>query len=274
MAANNRRTLELKLGKLGLTLFVGGMSLLLFSMFLLGVLVGQHLDAYPEKYSGGLVDLVRDRFSGLAIAPQQENPPLSDEQKTGKDITSAGEEFDLTFYQVLGNKNKKSSHEGDEGYSADAGALKTEVSGAAAKKERAVGGASPGVGAKKAVPENAIPPRKVDKVALPAQKEVSDASAAAGKSAQPAPLKADKKEKTGAFQVQAAAFRDAGQAKKMAEMLKSIGFNATVVPRDIPDKGRWFRVVAGDFESREKAKQAVSQIAKKIKGAKCIIRQQ
>jgi len=265
MAANNRRTLELKLGKLGLTLFVGGMSLLLLFMFLLGVLVGQHLDAYPEKYSGGLVDLVRDRFSGLAIAPQQETPTLSDEQKTGKDIASAGEEFDLTFYQVLGNKN--SSHKGAEGYSADAGALKTEAPGA-------VGGASPGVAAKKAVPENAILPRKEDKAALPVQKEVSDAPAAPGKSVQPAPLKADKKEKTDAFQVQAAAYRDARQAEKMVERLKSMGFNARVVSRDIPDKGRWFRVVAGDFENRKKAEQAASQIAEKIKGAKCIIRQQ
>jgi hypothetical protein len=243
MVANNRRTLELKLGKLGLTLFVGGMSLLLFSMFLLGVLVGQHLDAYPEKYSGGLADLVRDRFSGLAIAPRQENPPLPDEQKMGKDSTSAGEDFDLTFYQVLGNKN--SSHKADGGYSSDAGALHVKEPAALAEKET-----------------------------MPVQKEVSKSPAAMEKPAQSAPLKADKKGKVDAFQVQAGAYRDAGQAKKMAERLKSTGFNATVVPRDIPDKGRWFRVVVGDFESREKAKQAVSQIAEKIKGAKCIIRQQ
>ncbi len=54
MAAKNRRMFELRLGKLGLILFIGGMSLLLFSMFLLGVVVGKHMEAYPERYSSGL----------------------------------------------------------------------------------------------------------------------------------------------------------------------------------------------------------------------------
>lgn len=263
MAVNSRRTLELKLGKLGLTLFVGGMSLLLLSMFLLGVLVGQHLDAYPEKYSGGLVDLVRDRFSGLAVAPHQDPPPLSNEQAANRDVSAADEEFDLTFYQVLGNKN--SAHKKEEGSSSGAGALKNKA---------AADGASSGEAAPKAVPKNVLPLQTEDQAALPVQEEVAAPPSGTGKPVQTAPLKDDKTPNTGAFHVQAAAYRDVKQAQKMAQKIKALGFSARVAPKDIPNKGRWFRVVVGGFENRKDAEQAVSRIAGNIKGVKCFIRRQ
>jgi hypothetical protein len=68
MAVKNRRMFELKLGKLGLILFVGGMSLLLFSMFFLGIVVGKHMEAYPERFSSGAAGLIGDRL--FSSAPQ------------------------------------------------------------------------------------------------------------------------------------------------------------------------------------------------------------
>ena len=91
MALKNRRIFELRLGKLGLLLFVCGMSLLLFSSFLIGVIVGKHMEAYPERYSSGLTELIRDRM--LTSAP-----------KVGeKEVKEVGDEkFGLTFYDTLG----------------------------------------------------------------------------------------------------------------------------------------------------------------------------
>ena len=91
MALKNRRIFELKLGKLGLLLFICGMSLLLFSSFLIGVVVGKHMEAYPERYSSGLTELIRDRL--LAV------PTVAG----GKDAQEVREEkFGLTFYDTLG----------------------------------------------------------------------------------------------------------------------------------------------------------------------------
>ena len=42
--------------------------------------------------------------------------------------------------------------------------------------------------------------------------------------------------------------------------------------KDLPGKGRWFRVIVGGFENREKAKAAADQITEKIRGVKCVIR--
>jgi hypothetical protein len=102
MAAKNRHMFELRLGKLGLILFVGGMSLLLFSMFFLGIVVGKHMEAYPERFSPGVAELIRDRL--FASAPQAGKAVPSTE--AGKrDVPAGGEEsFGLTFYETLGGK--------------------------------------------------------------------------------------------------------------------------------------------------------------------------
>jgi len=55
MAAKNTHRFELRMGKLGLALFILGMSALLFAVFLFGVNVGKNIDTYPINcpfYSG------------------------------------------------------------------------------------------------------------------------------------------------------------------------------------------------------------------------------
>jgi len=93
---------ELRLGKLGLILFIGGMSLLLFSMFFLGIVVGKHMEAYPERFSSGAAGLIRDRLFVSAPQTGKANPPA----EAGKQDELAGgeENFGLTFYDTLGGK--------------------------------------------------------------------------------------------------------------------------------------------------------------------------
>ncbi|MBW6485049.1 MAG: SPOR domain-containing protein [Syntrophobacterales bacterium] len=268
MVAKNRRTLELKLGKPGLILFVSGMSVLLFSIFLLGMLVGKHLDAYPDRYPGGLVDLVRGRFSGLAMAPQKQEMPLPDGQRVQGGTATGEEDFDLTFYRTLGEKKSskgitESDSLRDEKTTPSAAqnhSLSTDT--AAGDVVRKVAPPNPG-------PANPVTGREADKTVLPGQKTFSEAPAVPPL---PGAAAADETQKKGSFQVQVAAYRDVTQAKKMEKRLISVGFSTTITPKDLPGKGRWFRVIAVGFEDRQKAESAAARITQKIKGVQCIIR--
>ena len=95
MTLKNRRVFELRLGKSGLVVFIVGMSFLLFCGFLLGVVVGKHMDAYPEQYAFGLMGLVRDSL--IAASPTEVKKEAGDVEE---------ETFNLTFYDTLGVKKE------------------------------------------------------------------------------------------------------------------------------------------------------------------------
>jgi cell division septation protein DedD len=280
MAVKNRRALELKMGKLGVALFVSGMSAALLAAFLFGVLVGEHLDAWPERYSGGLADLVRDRMSGLALAEQKEKTASPDEKMAPKGADPAGkDDFNLTFYDVLGDKKNHGMDSGAELFPENGNNTVGAVPVAAA------GSGLPVAGVAVALPSGKNPPAASQKPAahppvrdavtpvLPSRMTGSTTEKPSETVPSPASASSDNKVKQNGFHVQAAAFTDIKQAEKMVARLKKIGFAASIVPRDIPNKGRWFRVIVGGFEDRNKAELAVSRIAGKIKGVKCIIRQ-
>ena len=258
MATKNRHAFELKLGKLGITLFISAMSLLMFGMFLLGIVVGKHLDAYPERYSGGLVGMARERFSWLL--PQKEEPPRPG-LGAGSDNAAQEETFDLTFYKTLGEKQDKNQAAGDrvtKEHQVNTGAIVPETSVIPETKDKnRINGSqsdlSKGGRAAGAVSEQAEPQRPVSET----PKSLADAGAAA---------------QEGVFEVQAAAYRDAKQAEKIMNDLKQLGFTPRIVPKDIPKKGKWFRVIAGDFASRKEADVASLKITRKIAGIECIIR--
>jgi cell division protein FtsN len=252
MATKNRRALELKLGKLGIILFVSGMSLLLFGMFLLGIVVGKHLEAYPERYSGGFAELVRERLSWLT--PQKEKSPQPD-VAANSDNSTPEETFDLTFYKTLGDKKDKSNYAGGKGTNDNRANNKTVVPEAKDKAElhlhqndSSTGGESAGL--------------------------VSE-QAEAGYSVSMTPegsTDVGMVEKKGFFEVQAAAYRDVSKAEKIINKLKHLGFTPRIVPKEIPNKGKWFRVIAGNFANRQDAEAASLKIAENIAGVKCVIR--
>jgi cell division septation protein DedD len=74
------------------------------------------------------------------------------------------------------------------------------------------------------------------------------------------------------FEVQAAAYREKDRADQLVKRLAGFGFSAQVVMRDIPERGRWYRVIAGGFENRDKAEGAAELMAAKIRGLKCVVR--
>ncbi len=265
---------ELRLGKLGLILFVGGMSLLLFSMFFLGIVVGKHMEAYPERFSPGVAELIRDRL--FASAPQTGKAAPSTE--AGKrDVPAGGEEsFGLTFYETLGGKK------GGAQAAKTAGAVKDQPpetsapipvpTGKPALPEPSAGSAGGAVGNT----DLPVPGREGDgkKTNPLPEKKAAMESGAKVSAAMPAGIPTDGRAtpEKGRFEIQVAAYHESRKAEQMMGKLKPLGFASRVVMKDLPGKGRWFRVIVGGFENREKAKAAADQIAGKIRGVKCVIR--
>jgi len=71
MVSKNPKNFEFKLGKQGLLLFVAGMSFLLLTIFVIGVMVGVHIDAYPEKIAQTIPAIIRRQLS---------HPPVTTEK--------------------------------------------------------------------------------------------------------------------------------------------------------------------------------------------------
>ena len=55
------------------------------------------------------------------------------------------------------------------------------------------------------------------------------------------------------YSVQVGSYPDMAEGTKVVERWKAKGYPAYIMIADIPDRGRWFRVRIGGFETRAKA---------------------
>lgn len=244
MALKNRRVFELRLGKAGLVLFIVGMSFLLFSGFLIGVVVGKHMEAYPEQYAFGMMGFVRDRL--LAASPKA----------VKKDAGDAEEEtFNLTFYDTLGGKKQVVPPANTPGKEPTAASPETAVA-------RTPPQAPAGEGSLKKQAESAKGPAGTAGTQNP-----SPSQETAAPQVQPAPPAG-----SAGFEIQVAAYKDERQAQRMVKRFAALGFSPHIVMKDLSDKGLWFRVIVGGFDSREKAQESSERIVDKFRGIKCVIR--
>jgi len=253
MASKNRRIFELRLGKLGLLLFICGMSLLLFSSFLIGVVIGKHMEAYPERYSSGLTELIRDR---LLMARTKAGEKGAQEVKE--------EKFGLTFYETLG---------GDKG-AATVGGRNGEVKDK--KSEDPAGQIAPSAALPETKRPAPIPDDAVSKARSAAPPDdggpVKQAPSEERTAGEAGLLKSSDQPGRGRFEIQAAAYREKQQAEQLVKKLKNLGFSPHIVMKELSHKGTWFRVIVPGFESREKAKETAGEMAGKIRGLNCVIR--
>jgi cell division septation protein DedD len=268
MTVKNRRAFELRLGKAGLIVFIGGMSLLLFSVFLLGIVIGKHMETYPERYSSGITDLIRDRLFA-ALSKQGKDPPPAAEQGRKTEPAEGGADFGLTFYDTLGG------NKGGTAAGVQTGPAKHKPSDISAEQASPAGGAAD-TGFPRATPggvkSETPPPVSVDE----------GGTKKPNPSPEGAPAREDGVRKpragetalrgNGGFEVQVAAYREKSQAEQLVKKVAAFGFSPRVVMKEIPEKGRWFRVIVGGFENRETAQEAADEMAGKIRGLKCVIR--
>ncbi len=264
----NRRVFELRLGKVGLILFISGMSLMLFSMFLLGIVIGKQMEAYPERYSSGIPELIRDSLlAALSKQGRGESPTVNQEHK--EDPVAGGADFGLTFYDTLGGKK------GGAAGGTQAGSTKQKSSEIPAEKgvqaqtstEPPSSAASPGEMKRGLISPSSGEDRDVRKSNPP-----REGTAAAEGRMQKTPSEETTLSGKGRFEVQVAAYRERPQAEQLVKKFKALGFSPRVVMKELPGKGRWFRVILSGFENRETAQEVADQMAGKVNGLKFVIR--
>jgi len=262
---------ELRLGKLGLVLFICGMSLLLFSMFLLGIMVGKDMDAYPERYSPGISELIRSRLLGFLSKSTGSTRP----KKQGENEPEGGEEkFDLTFFDTLGGKKGATPSE----ISAGAGKERPPVTSAAPAgptESPAMPGASTSTSVRptgKAAADAPVGERIGKKNSLA---ESGPAAETAAKKSVTSPAERPPEEaasKKGRYEVQAGAYRERKKAELLVQKISASGFPARVVMKELAGRGTWYRVIVGGFENRAKAQEAADKLVAKVGGLKYVIR--
>lgn len=266
MASKNARNFEFKLGKQALVLFILGMSVLLISVFLFGVMVGEHIDAYPEMVSKGIPDMIRKKFSFGKEKTQTNVAVRAESEDAGDDENG---EFDLTFYDTLMKKRSTGTNAARHGKpgteTVKAPALVPKV--APGVVAGGVSGNAPGNAAVQKTPAGVVgesnprgggtPAADTDdkKPPMPAGSGHGDGAGTAGKG----------------YIIHLASFRERERSDLLAKKLAALGYAASLETRDLPGKGKWFRVVVRDFKTREDAQEALDAIGAKIRGLKATI---
>jgi cell division septation protein DedD len=72
------------------------------------------------------------------------------------------------------------------------------------------------------------------------------------------------------FVVQVATFRDVARAEKLVEALKKESFQGYISPGDLERKGRWYRVLVGDFKTKDEAAAQLPKLKEKF--GDCFVR--
>lgn len=67
------------------------------------------------------------------------------------------------------------------------------------------------------------------------------------------------------FTIQVASFQDKARAEIVASSLKQKGYQPVISPKELPEKGIWYRVFVGDFESEEKARELLKTLKEDYK---------
>jgi len=267
MAIKNIRSFEIKLGKLGLILLIAGMGVLVFCAFVLGVNVGKDIDTYPDKIVRGIPRLITEGI-GL-LSPKGK----SDGDSKAQDKAA----LDLTFYDTLTKKGTKATELIDQ-------ENRDENSSPAV----IVAPASPAV---TATPLPPSPPATPSAPAAPGTKsapKVLTAKDAPPKPAVAAPAAKAPKAKAGGtepappvagpaasanFSIQVVSYNERVKANQLQKKLQGMGYKVEVSEMDISGKGKWYRVMVNNYQTRKEAEKAADNIKKTVKGLNCIVRQ-
>jgi len=272
MAFKNLKKFEFRLGRQGIILFTVGMSLLLFIVFIFGVMTGIHIDAYPEKIAHGIPQIiaghlglspVKDDAGLVPTAEESNQAPLVMEPVPHQPPLAALEPVAANQGPVAGEGYLTPPADGAKEGEPAQKPLPAET----AKKEA--------IPAKSPVPTEAahkesIPAVKPAPTAVAEKKNKLEKKIPAAQATAP-PKEKEKVEKK--YTLQVVSFKNREQADQLCKKISALGYNPHVAVVDIPDKGKWFRVVIGKLKTEEEAKKAAAVLSGKIKGVNCIVRQ-
>jgi len=74
------------------------------------------------------------------------------------------------------------------------------------------------------------------------------------------PLSLEKK-----FTIQVASFQDKTRAEIVVNDLKQKGYQPAISPKELPEKGTWYRIFVGDFNTEEEARSLLEKLKENYK---------
>lgn len=72
--------------------------------------------------------------------------------------------------------------------------------------------------------------------------------------------------------IQVYSFQDQTKAQKALDDLRKLGFSAEIVKRDLKEKGVWYRVCVGEFETKSQAQGELAKLQEKYKNSFVTVR--
>jgi cell division septation protein DedD len=229
MKKNKRKTPEFKKPFLVLNrrkLFGWGIAIFFLCawMFVLGVLVGR--DTAPVKFD---INKLRQKISNTRSEPQAAQP-----EETPREEVAVKDKTKLGFYERLPEDQQ-------------------DIKVPDIRKQPADHQKSMAAPEAKAPDAPTNPPPNI----APSSK-----AAAAEKKKEP-PAAATQKEQSGSvYTVQAAAVKKMEDADRLVTKLKKKGYPAYRAIGKVPEKGIWFRVRVGQYQSRTEAKKTLQKLKK------------
>ncbi|MDD5169205.1 MAG: SPOR domain-containing protein [Syntrophales bacterium] len=255
MTAKNLRQFEFKLGKLGVVLFITGLSILVFVSFILGVHFGRNIDTSPDMIARGIPGKLMN-FMGLsppAIRP--EIPAGMIVQDPGDGAAGAGQSA------KAGEVESKPAVVAAPSPESSAASPKEIPVGpdAASSEKPPVSPAKAAPAAVAAAPQTKTPGTETktpEKALKPAERAKANSTAA----------------KNGKYTVQVVSYREKEKAEILSKKIRELGYTPQVSMTEVPGKGQWYRVTIEGFEAKPAAEKAAENMTKKIKGISCVIR--
>ena len=74
------------------------------------------------------------------------------------------------------------------------------------------------------------------------------------------------------FTIQVASFRDQSKAQKALDDLRKSGYDGFMAMKDLKEKGTWYRVCVGTFDTKDQADQILSKLKKDHKDSFIIVK--
>lgn len=213
----------LQITRKGVVVWIGLFFFVMGWMFVLGILVGRGTAPVPL----GTHALEKELAALKEARLQQEQ-----DQREGQAKSAENKNAELGFYEALKMPPPKT--------------LPARTAPPAVKPP----GPAP---AKAPPPVAAAPPAAESRPApVPAAKTVQEAA--------PPSRDAQTAEDRGRFTIQVAAFREAQSAERLVAELRAKGYPAYQIRMTVQDKGEWFRVRVGAFESREESETMLRKL--------------
>jgi cell division protein FtsN len=233
---------ELRLGKLGLTVFVLGMSLALLVVFAFGVKVGKDIDSYPARIVG-----IIPGFQGKVLGrPEGQEKKAEGAEEKGN--------FKLGFYDSLAGKKADSPDDMQQPQAPPPAPDPRPEASAGAAQSVPAGNVAPVVpqGAAKADPKPEPKP------------EIAPRKAEEPKSEAPKPDK-------GKYFIQIAALKSEAKAKELKAKLVKLGYAPKLETVSTKTKGKVYRIRIMGFATQQDAAKVMGKLEKQLSGAKCLI---